>query len=132
MPQHDTHHETVKHALLRDGWTITADPFVIQFGKTRMYADLCAEKNVRVIIVEIKGFARDSFVNELHRATGQYGNYRTMLQRTGADYEVWLAVPHDVYLQYFTDDHVRFILEDQQISLFTFNPETEEIVLWNN
>lgn len=100
-PRHDTHHETVKRALVKDGWRISADPFIIGLGQTRMYADLGAEKGVRLIIVEIKPFVGESFVNELHRATGQYSNYRALLRRTVEQYELFLAVPLDIYLKYF-------------------------------
>ena len=33
MPQYDAHHETVKRALEKDGWTITDDPFTIHLEK---------------------------------------------------------------------------------------------------
>ena len=44
MPRYDAHHEAVKTALLKDGWTITHDPFVISVGGRRLLADLGAEK----------------------------------------------------------------------------------------
>ena len=31
MPQRDLYHENVKNALIKDGWTITDDPFRIQY-----------------------------------------------------------------------------------------------------
>ena len=27
MPAHDTFHDAVKHGLIKDGWTITDDPY---------------------------------------------------------------------------------------------------------
>jgi hypothetical protein len=44
MPQYDLYHDTVKNALIEDGWAITADPFIIEFKGLRLYADLGAEK----------------------------------------------------------------------------------------
>jgi hypothetical protein len=46
MPARDIFHETVKQALIKDGWTITADPFVIKLRDSDMnvYVDLAAER----------------------------------------------------------------------------------------
>ena len=32
MPARDIFHQAVKQALIKDGWHITADPLVVQFG----------------------------------------------------------------------------------------------------
>ena len=34
MPAKDTCHDAVKNALIKDGWTITADPYYLEFGLT--------------------------------------------------------------------------------------------------
>ena len=132
MPQYDVHHETVKRALEKAGWTITDDPFTIHVGKTRLYADLGAEKQARLIVVEIKSFVGDSFINELHRATGQYANYRSLLRDAVQQYEIFLAIPHDVYRKHFHRELVEKIVTDQQIKFFTYDPQNEEVVLWNS
>lgn len=62
MPAKDKFHETVKTALVKDGWTITDDPLFIKFGGVEMYVDIGAEKLIgaekdgRKIAVEIKSF----------------------------------------------------------------------------
>ncbi|MBI1765228.1 MAG: hypothetical protein HYR56_27765 [Acidobacteria bacterium] len=33
MPRLDTIHEAVKQALINDGWTITDDPYIIEYKK---------------------------------------------------------------------------------------------------
>jgi hypothetical protein len=43
MPAKDIFHETVKHALIKDGGQITHDPFYLRFGDTDFYLDLAAE-----------------------------------------------------------------------------------------
>jgi len=43
MPRLDIHHKTVRNALEKDGWVITHDPFLLQIGKKRLFADLGAE-----------------------------------------------------------------------------------------
>lgn len=49
MPRYDAYHETVKTALVKDGWTITHDPFVISVGGYRLLADLGAEKVMNML-----------------------------------------------------------------------------------
>jgi hypothetical protein len=44
MPTKDIYHEAVKKALIKDGWIITNDPLVLQFGGVDLYVDLGAEK----------------------------------------------------------------------------------------
>ncbi len=40
----DLYHETVKKALIKDGWTITDDPLRLPYGNTDVEIDLGAEK----------------------------------------------------------------------------------------
>jgi XisH protein len=44
MPAKDTYHNTVKKALEKDGWNITQDPLIIQYGSKDLFVDLGAEK----------------------------------------------------------------------------------------
>ena len=46
MPQYDAHHETVKRALRKDGWTITNDPLVLEYKDMTLFADLGAERRL--------------------------------------------------------------------------------------
>jgi hypothetical protein len=62
MPAKDRYHEAVKHALEKDGWAITHDPYTLTFGIKDVYVDLgagrvlAAEKGSDKIAVEIKTF----------------------------------------------------------------------------
>lgn len=44
MPAYDIFHDAVKHALQKEGWTVTHDPFFIPFGGVELYVDLGAER----------------------------------------------------------------------------------------
>lgn len=33
MPAKDLYHDTVKRALMKDGWTVTHDPYTLSFGQ---------------------------------------------------------------------------------------------------
>ncbi len=74
MAQLDKIHNTVKNALVKDGWTITADPYRIEFAEFRLYADLSAERPIAAvrenekIVVEIKSFLNRSSVSDFETA----------------------------------------------------------------
>ncbi len=46
MPAKDVFHDATRHALEKDGWTITHDPYHIKFGADDLYIDLAAEKTI--------------------------------------------------------------------------------------
>jgi hypothetical protein len=56
----DMIHNAVKHALIKDGWTITDDPLALTYEELRTFVDLGAERligatrNDEKIAVEIK------------------------------------------------------------------------------
>ena len=62
--------------LLKDGWTITADPLTIRFGGIEGQIDLEAEKSLvaekqgRVIAVEIKSFSAPSGIIRIWSCNG--------------------------------------------------------------
>ncbi|MCU0491043.1 MAG: XisH family protein [Chloroflexaceae bacterium] len=82
MPQRDVYHDAVKQALIKDGWTITHDPYTLVFGTRRVYVDLgltpplAASKEGRELLVEIKSFLSPSPLTDLERTLGQYILYR--------------------------------------------------------
>ncbi len=136
MPARDFYHHIVKTALLKDGWRITDDPFIIEFQGLRLYADLGAERTIaaekegRRIVVEIKVFGGISFIAELEKAVGQYGIYRTFLARVNPDRELYLAVALDIYQDFFRRPAIQEIVLDHKIRLLVFDPEAEEVVQW--
>ena len=90
MPAKDIYHDTVKNALIKDGWTITHDPLVLRWGTTDVFIDLgaeqllAAERHGRKIAVEVKSFVGRSDVDDLEKALGQYILYHDILNATGA------------------------------------------------
>lgn len=136
MPKQDTHHNAVRHCLLKDGWTITDDPFRLDYKGTRLFADLAAErpfaaeKGQQKIVVEIKVFTTPSPMTDLEKAVGQYGIYRTFLRKLGIDRELYLAIAHDLYNDFFLKPAVQDIVTDHQISLLVFDSTIEKVVTW--
>jgi hypothetical protein len=136
MPQYDLYHNTVKNALVKDGWTITDDPFVIEFKGLRLYADLGAEKLLDTgkseckVVIEIKVFNSPSLVTELEKAVGQYTIYRIFLKKVNPERKLYLAIANDVYQDFFQRPAIQEIITDQKIQLIVFNPNLEEIIQW--
>ncbi|WP_437954870.1 element excision factor XisH family protein [Sorangium sp. So ce119] len=85
MPARDHHHDQVRQALVKDGWTITHDPLRLRWGQRDMFVDLgaqqllAAEKSERKIAVEIESFAGPSLIDDLEKAIGQFVLYRDVL-----------------------------------------------------
>jgi hypothetical protein len=85
MSRKDTFHNIFRHALEKDGWTITHDPLLLRYELGNLYIDLGAEKVLaaeregKKIAVEIKSFLQKSAVSEFHTALGQFISYRILL-----------------------------------------------------
>jgi hypothetical protein len=107
MPAYDTFHDAVKNALIKDGWTITNDPLVIEFGLLNVYIDLGAERLIAAergnerIAVEIKSFMGPSLLTDFHLAMGQFLNYRNALGTKDPERPLYLAMPLPIYEEFF-------------------------------
>jgi hypothetical protein len=138
MPAKDIFHETVKKALVKDGWVITADPLFIQSEDFDIYIDLgaekiiAAEKNEQKIAVEIKSFAKPSLLYEFHLALGQFIDYREILTEVESEYTLYLAVPQPVYDTFFKRRLIQSIRKNYQLKLMAYDIDKEEIVKWQN
>ncbi len=137
MPQRDVYHESVKQALIADGWTITHDPYTISFGGARYgFIDLGAERTIaaeragRKIAVEIKSFVGPSPIADLQNAVGQYLLYRSWLARTDRDRELYLAVDPAAASDVFEDLSGQVLVEDYAIKLLIVDVEHERVVAW--
>ncbi len=133
----DIIHDAVKNALIKDGWTIMADPLRVEYEELEVFIDLAAErapitarKNNQKIVVEIKTFAGRSFIRDLQQAIGQYGLYFDLIEQTGLDYELYLAVGEFVYQDSFTRKGTHTIMQRHQLKLLVVNIEREEVVKW--
>lgn len=133
----DIYHDNVRQALIKDGWTITHDPFQVQFGDADLSIDLGAEKVIAAekgehkIAVEVKSFIAKSLIYEFHEVLGQYLNYRRILRLTNqADRKVILAIPSEAYDRLFRKEFVQITLEEEQVQYFVFETTKNEILSW--
>jgi len=136
MPAKDIYHETVKNALLKDGWMITHDPLVLRWGTTDVYVDLgaeqllAAEKHGQKIAVEIKSFVGRSNVDDLEKALGQYLLYHDILTQREPDRILYLAVHEGVWLGIFAEPIGKLLLDNQRLKLLVFDRRAEVIMRW--
>jgi hypothetical protein len=136
VPQRDIYHDPVKHALVRDGWTITHDPYILEFGRRNVFVDIgaetpiAAEREGRKIAVEIKSFIGPSEVTDLERALGQFTLYRFLLERNDPDRVLYLAVPLDAFIAVFDEPEGRDLIAAQKLRLLVFDPVQEVVVQW--
>lgn len=138
MSARDAFHDAVKTALIKDGWTITADPLRVEVEGFNISIDLAAEQIIaadrdgQYIAVEIKSFLESaSAVSEFHRALGQFLNYRTVLKRSEPERVLYLAVPKSVYETFFQLTLPKIQVEEFELKLVVYNPNEETIQQWN-
>lgn len=134
----DLFHQTVKQALIKEGWTITQDPLTIRIDRVRLEIDLgsekvfAAEKDGQKIAVEIKSFINPSNVNDFHNALGQFLSYRLALQMTEPQRVLYLAVPIDIFNTFFQERFTKAAIRKYALNIIACNPNQEEIVQWKN
>lgn len=137
MPARDIYHDTVKNALIKDGWKITHDPLRIRLARGRnLFVDLgaerllAAERGTEKIAVEVKSFTRPSDMKDLEEAVGQFVLYAHLLIRYYPDHILYLAVSEDTRKTVFEEEAGQTLIEDGIIRLVTFDPTQEVIVRW--
>lgn len=136
MPAKDIYHDTVKNALIKDGWTITNDPYVLSIGKKDLFVDLgaekllSAEKDSQKIAVEIKSFVGLSRVNDLEKALGQYILYYDVMQELEPERLLYLAIAQDVFEDIFQQPIGQLLLKNKRFRLIIFEAKQEVICQW--
>jgi hypothetical protein len=138
MAAKDLFHNVVKNALLKEQWSITADPLKIKIEGVKFEIDLAAEKVLAAekaghkIAVEIKSFLNASVITDFHAALGQFLNYRLALQMTEPERVLYLAVPLDIFASFFQERFVQESVTLYQIRLLVYDPERERITEWKD
>ncbi len=138
MPAHDLIHNAVKNALIKDGWTITADPFTLKFDAEIVYANLAAEKTIAAeragekIAVEIKSFLGPSQMRDFESAIGQYTIYRDFLKVLEPNRKPFIAISDTTYDDFFSRTGIQYVVRQNGIALIIVDIEREELVKWTN
>jgi len=138
MPALDLYHNAAKQALIKDGWTITHDPFHLRWGRKDMYVDLGAKKLIlaerleQKIAVEVKSFLGESELQACRDAIGQFAIYRAVLRRSYPDYKLDLAIRDVIYNSFFEEPIGQILIEDENLKFIVFDAEKEVISQWKN
>ncbi|MEA5521179.1 element excision factor XisH family protein [Limnoraphis robusta Tam1] len=136
MPAKDLYHNTVRTALIKDGWTITHDPFKMIVGGRSIYVDLgakklfAAEKEGCKIAVEIKSFLEPSPVSELEKALGQYELYSLIMEDEDPERVLYLAVINIIFEGFLSEEIGQRVIRKKKLRLIIFDADTEEIIEW--
>ena len=136
MPAKDTHHNALRNALIKDGWTITDDPFRLVWGKRDFYIDLgaeqflAAEKSGKRIAVEIKCFLGNSPMHDLELAVGQLFVYRAVLEEDEPDRVLFPAIPNEA-VEILDEPIGQLLIAKHLIRVIVFDTEKQEILRWN-
>ena len=136
MAAKDIIHDAVKNALIKDGWTITHDPYTIRHNDELFYADLAAERplaaerNGDKIVVEVKSFVGYSVIQDFKEALGQYVLYLDVLAETASEHKLYLAISDFVYYEDLNRGSIQLILERRNIPLILVDVGDEEVVEW--
>jgi hypothetical protein len=138
MPQRDAIHEIVEQALVKDGWQITDDPFVISYGERFLFVDLGAveerfvgaEREGERIVVEIKRFHGRSAVADLEQAIGQYVLYRLLLGQVAPERDIYLAITNIVFDEIFNEPIGELVIDQLPLKLLIVDIQKREIQQW--
>jgi XisH protein len=138
MPAHDLFRDAVKHSLTKEGWTITADPLIVEFSGHDMYIELgdekliAADKDNQQIAVEVKSFLGPSVLSDFHIALGQFVTYRIALEDRERGRMFYLAVPMSTYSAFFMLPFAQMAVQRHSLHLIVYDPEAEALVRWLN
>jgi hypothetical protein len=146
MPQRDTIHNLVKQAIIKDGWEITDDPYVISYGERFLFVDigaresegleqiqgqlLGAERDNSHIAIEIKEFRGKSVIADLEQAIGQYVLYRLLLAKVDPEREIYLAIADLTYNEIFSEPIGKVVISDLPLKLLVVALERAEVKQW--
>jgi hypothetical protein len=132
----DAFHDAVRHALEKEGWQITDDPYRLPFGRDVVLIDLAASRIIAAtrgeerIAVEIKSFTNPSLIHDFHAALGQYLNYRLVVQRNDPTRKLYLAIPVEAHEQFLERDLAQEAIHTYNVALLVYNASNEVIVQW--
>lgn len=138
MARQDVYHNVVKSALIKEGWTITHEPYLIKIEDVKYEIDmgaevlLGAEKEGRKIAIEVKSFIEQSTVYAFHLAIGQFIDYLVALEETEPDRILYMAIPESVHINFFSKQIIQKTLMRVNAKIIVYNIENETVVKWIN
>jgi hypothetical protein len=137
MPAKDFYHDTVKTALIKDGWTVDDKSLTYMIGKRPAIIDLAAEKLIvaekktQKIAVEVKSFLSPSPMSDLEKALGQFFLYFDIMSEKDPDRILYLAIPQATYGGILSEEVGALLFRKRpELKLVVFDPDLQEITQW--
>jgi hypothetical protein len=145
MPQRDAIHNIIRQALIKEGWEITDDPYVISYGERFLFIDLAARldalngiagrfigarRGSSRIALEIKEFRGNSAIADLEQAIGQYVLYRLLLAQVDRERELYLAVADTTFDGIFSEPIGELVMRELPMKLLIVDVEAVEVKRW--
>jgi XisH protein len=136
MARKDLYHDVVKIGLQKEGWVIVKEHLDISVGRIGLFVDLEAEavyeaeREGEKIAVEIKTFKGQSLVTNMHEALGKYEMYEVALRFVRPELTIYLAVPENVYDDFFQEILIQEVIKSKKVNLIVYNVEKETIEKW--
>ena len=144
MPSRDVIHLSIKQALIKEGWKITDDPYVISYGERFLFVDLGARSNLLSnlgqlvgaqygdlrIAVEIKAFRGKSAIADLEQAMGQYALYRLLLDELDPERVLYLAIDRATFETIFNEPIGKLVIRKLPLKLIIVDVEMVEVIRW--
>ncbi len=135
MPQLDSCHPQVVHALEKAGWAVVVSPFRLESPLNDLFVDILLDRSSepetqQIIVVEVKCFTdRNAQTYELYVAIGQYLVYRELLTANGIEHPLYLAVPSVAFYGIFEAIGMPVAIKTQ-MKLVIIDLDKEEVVQW--
>ena len=132
----DIFHFHVKEALVKDGWTITHDQWVLKGLTRKISIDLAAEKilvaerGTDKIAVEVKSFLGLSTLTDLYEALGKYEIYLEVLREKEPDRVLFVAMPITPYEDLVREPFIFNTLQRLDVKIIVFDIYEKVIVKW--
>jgi hypothetical protein len=136
MHAKDRYHDTVKRALIKDGWHVLRENATFIIESRHIQIDLKVSKTINdqpmTLFVEIKSFLRQSVMEDLEHAVGQYVLYRLVINDAGIESSrLFLAVPRTAHDSILSEPIGQLTTKELSMRIVVIDIEKEEIVQWN-
>jgi hypothetical protein len=133
MPAKDRYHDSVVRALVKAGWTIDDEQVTLLLESRTMWIDLQAShgRYQTVLMIEVKELAEvNSPIEALANAIGKIILYRVAMRIKKLHFPLVLAISVASYHGILQEDIGIGVIDELDIPLIVYDPDTENIVLW--
>ena len=124
-------------ALVKDGWTITHDPYPLVIGDEGLSIDLGAERAVVAaergperIAVEIKSFLGPSVMTDFYSALGQFLSYQAGMAELDPGRRLVVAVGERAFAELTGRRFIQLALARNPVPFVVVRLAAEEVDRW--